>query len=362
MKSVEELRYKEAQVLLQSLNHYLVTLAASLKGRMSPAEEETLASLFQLQLNLQALLAEGVSFRSDSASLVSSSHRHQDEDTDKNEPDHSAHAQAMQYARDLVKAIRQKKEQQRRLELTSQQLIRAEKLATVGQIGATVAHELGNILTPLLMYAKLIYKETADDKEDPEIAEYALQITRIANRASNMLRQLVDAARSERSMMIPVDLTQIVHNTLSLLSPQIKKQGVEIEQRYPGSLPPVMGQPEQLEQVFINIGLNALDAMPAGGTFSINLMQGGNEDGQKQTDFIIIRFSDTGPGILPENIGLLFEPFFTTKDRGAGSGLGLFVSHLIIDQHGGAIEVESEPDQGTTFIIKLPTATEGKEI
>ena len=267
----------------------------------------------------------------------------------------------MQYARDLVKAIRQEKEHQRRLELTSQQLIRAEKLATVGQVDAAVAHELGNILTPLLMYAKLIYKEAADN-EELEIAEFAIQITRIANRASNMLRKLVDAARGERGMMIPVDLTHVFRNTLALLLPQIKKQGINVKQQYPDELPLVMGRPDQLEQVFINIGLNAFDAMPSGGQFTITLEPGNGADNRSaEPGFITIRLSDTGIGIPPENISRLFEPFYTTKERGAGSGLGLFVSHLIIDQHGGAIEVESEPGVGTAFIVKLPTANKKEE-
>jgi signal transduction histidine kinase len=123
-----------------------------------------------------------------------------------------------------------------------------------------------------------------------------------------------------------------------------------------------MGRPDQLEQVFINIGLNAFDAMPSGGQFTITLEPGnGADDRSVEPGFITIRLSDTGIGIPPENISRLFEPFYTTKERGAGSGLGLFVSHLIIDQHGGAIEVESEPGVGTAFIVKLPTANKKEE-
>jgi len=344
MKSVEEMQNKETQALLQTLNHHLITLATSLKGRLSSAEEDLLANLFQLQMDLQANFADMPA----KGNVLAGSSAQADLDS-------IAHAQAMRYARDLVKAIRQKNEHQRRLELTSQQLIRAEKLATVGQVAATVAHELGNILTPLQMYAKLVYKETAES-DNSEVAEFAIQITRIANRASNMLRKLVDAARGERSMKIPVDLNEVFRNTLALLSPQIKKQGIKVEQHIPTTPLLVMGRPDQLEQVFINIGLNAFDAMPEGGQFTITLEPGTRVDETSmETGFITIRLADTGMGIPPDNIGRLFEPFFTTKERGAGSGLGLFVSHLIIDQHGGAIEVASEPDAGTVFIVKLPT-------
>jgi signal transduction histidine kinase len=346
VNSIEEAQYKEVQALTQTLNHHLISLAASLKGRLSPTEEDTLANLFQVQINLQDLINEAFP---KVINMSASSALAQDRKIN-----NIAYAQALEYARDLVKAMRQKKEHQRRFELTSQQLIRAEKLATVGQVAATVAHELNNILTPLLMYAKLIYRETAGD-EKSEVAEFASQITNIANRASDMLRQLVDASRSESAITIPVDLTKVINNALTLLAPRISSQNINIEQRYPEDLPLVMGNPSQLEQVFINIALNAFDAMPDGGDFTITInSQNGQANLPGSTNFISICLSDTGEGIPAENIASLFEPFFTTKARGAGAGLGLFVSYLIINQHNGAIEVESELGVGTTFIVKLP--------
>ncbi len=350
VNSIEEIQYKEVRALSQTLNHHLITLAASLRGRLSPDEEDTLANLFQVQMNLQALINEA-SPKANSllATLPSSSQVR--------EVDSIAYAQALEYARDLVKAMRQKKEHQRRFELTSQQLIRAEKLATVGQVAATVAHELNNILTPLLMYAKLIHKETAGD-EKSEVAEFASQITKIANRASDMLRQIIDASRSESAITIPVDLIRVINNALTLLATRINNQNINVEQRYPDNLPLVMGNPSQLEQVFINIALNAFDAMPVGGDFIITVKsKNGQTNSLDSTNFISIRLSDTGEGIPAENISSLFEPFFTTKARGAGAGLGLFVSYLIINQHNGAIEIESELDVGTTFIVKLPTVS-----
>ncbi len=339
--SVEETRDKKARDIAQTLYHDLITLAASLEGRLTSSEEKTLTNLFQTQMNLQTLVTETFP-KLDSLPLPASDQERV--------MDSIAYAQALRYAQDLVKAMRQQKEHQRRLEFTSQQLIRAEKLATVGQIAATVAHELNNILTPLLMYAKLIYKETAcDDKS--EVAEFAAQITTIAHRASDMLRQLVDASRSETPITIPLDLTKVMSKTLNLLAPQINSQNIQVEQCYPDNIPLISGNPGQLEQVFINIILNALDAMPQGGKFIITVDLG---NGLTELDYLNMRLSDTGEGIPPENIGKLFEPFFTTKARGAGAGLGLFVSYLIINQHNGNIEVESQPGTGTTFIIKLP--------
>lgn len=333
METDEQLSLKNVRILIQTLEHSLLALAASLEGRLTPAEKRIMAQLFEVQTELQILLLA-------SPSLIV------EQDTD------MAYAQAMQYARDLVKTMRQKEEHQRRLELTSQQLIRAEKLATVGQIAAAVAHELGNILTPLLMYARLIYDETVQ-RPDMQVAEFAHQITKIASRASDMLCQLVDAARNEPGMMMSISLPEVIQNALTLLDPQIKKQGIVIHKNYPDDPPLIQGNPEQLEQVFINLSLNAFDAMPEGGHFTITL-ETTNGLSPGKVKLIIVRLEDTGMGIPPENIGFLFEPFFTTKERGAGSGLGLFVSHLIVDQHGGAIEVSSEPGRGTTFVIKLP--------
>jgi len=271
-----------------------------------------------------------------------------------------AHAQAMQYARDLVKAIRQKRESQRRLDMTSEQLIRAEKLATIGQVAATVAHELGNILTPLQMYARLIYDETIDRPQGAETAEFAQQITGIANRASDMLRQLVDAARVEPDMMLHLDLVQVMESVLALLAPQAEGQYIDIQRNYGQSIPAILGRVDQLEQVLLNIGLNAFDAMPDGGLFAVTIEYKADNKQTPEEGHIIIKLRDTGEGISQQNIDQLFEPFFTTKERGAGSGLGLFVSHLIIDQHGGAIEVDSVAGESTTFTIKLPVENKGE--
>jgi signal transduction histidine kinase len=344
--TVQKSQFKETQALVQNLYHHLINLAASVKGRLSPPEEDILAHLFQVHMDLQMQLDE-MSLKATAAPPPI---------LDDDEVKRIAHAQAMQYARDLITAMRQKREQQRRLDLTSQQLIRAEKLATVGHIAATVAHELGNIFTPLLMYAKLIHKETADNP-DSEVAEFATQISEIANRASNMLRQLVDASRSEPAKMVPLDLPNVIRHTITLFAPRIKKQSIRVEQHYPDNLPLVMGRPDQLEQVFINLAINAFDAMPAGGDFIITCETGLEPVNTAEgPNFVTVYVKDTGAGIPSENVSLLFEPFFTTKAQGAGSGLGLFVTHLIINQHGGAIEVESKVGAGTTFVIKLPTA------
>jgi two-component system NtrC family sensor kinase len=361
MVQIDDVRAKEIKALTGTIRQELTTLANTLEGRLSPAEKDALANLIQLQLSWQSLFEQTMAESAFSPAVSTSPVIEEGVATPPtSNRDSIVYAQAMQYARDLVKAIRQKKEQQRRLELTSQQLIRAEKLATIGQVAAVVAHELGNILTPLLMYAKLIQKESSEKKDLSEIAEFAGQITKIAGRASDMLRQLVDAARTEGAMMIPIDVRHVIDDALALLVPRIERQGINVTQHYPDDLPLILGRPDQLEQLFINISLNAFDAMPNGGDFTVTLELGEGGDHQPhEIDYIVISLSDTGEGISPQDIALLFEPFYSTKERGAGSGLGLFVSYLIIDQHGGTIDVDSKPGAGTTFSIKLPTAATG---
>ncbi len=287
--SVQKNQFKETQALVQNLYHHLINLATSLKGRLSTEEEDMLAHLFQVHLDLQMLLDE-MSLRANTAPLTT--------DNTANEAQKIAYAQAMQYARDLITAMRQKREQQHRLDLTSQQLIRAEKLATVGHIAATVAHELGNIFTPLLMYAKLIYQETTGG-EQTEVAEYATHITEIAHRAADMLRQLVDASRSEPTKMVPLDLPPIIQHTFTLFAPRIRKQGIHVAQNYPPNLPQVMGRADQLEQVFINLALNAFDAMPSGGDFIVTLEAGVEADPPLGPGFVTMHVTDTGDGISP---------------------------------------------------------------
>jgi len=360
MAEIEIRPDQRLQALIEVFDQDLIRLADSLKGRLAPTEEQVLTNLLKTQLELQTLLKDSAAAAPSLPPVQSASLGPPTVPirTGAKEVDSIVYAQAMQYARDLVKAIRQKKEQQRRLELTSQQLIRAEKLATVGQVAATVAHELGNILTPLLMYAKLIHEEASGQPELAEITDFAEQITKIAGRASDMLRQLVDAARTESVMMIPLDLRSVINNTLNLLTPRIKQQEINLHLHHSPDLPPVMGRPDQLEQLFINISLNAFDAMSSGGDFTVTTAWGnGLEPEPDEISHITVRLADTGVGIPPDETGLLFEPFYTTKARGAGSGLGLFVSYLIVDQHGGTIEVESELEKGTTFIIKLPAAS-----
>lgn len=302
-----------AIALLQHCKGHLDTLSTALEGRLSPKEAETLANLSQVQAELQSLLM----------------------------PDADIHAQAMQYARDLVRTVRQRQEHSRRLEVTSQQLVQTEWLVRMGQIAGVIAHELSNILTPVMMYARIIYEITSED--DPAIADLAAKITESGTQAAELLRQLADAGRSDSALMIPLNLAEIIETTLTSLWPRFKEQGIKVERRYEPSLPPVKGSLALLEQVFINLILTALDRMPGGGNLAVTVTVA--------ESFATVHLSDTGKGIPPEKIKHLLDPFARIEHS---TEFGLFVSYLIVMQHHGHFNVESETGKGTTYTIHLP--------
>ncbi len=331
-------------VLLEQLERDLSTLEAALAGRLSDDEARLLSSIRQAARTLPAHLPLSAEAQRDDAPRSPASSPEGETSL--------AHAQTLAYARDLVQTYRQSAENRRRLELTAQQLIRAEKLATIGRVAAAVAHELGNIVTPLLMYATLLEEEAAD--QSPEIVEIAGQIKQITQRARAMVEQLVASMQGDVGHTLPTDLAQVVDRVLSLLVSRFRKGGVTVRREIASGLPLVAARPGQLEQVFTNVVINALDAMPDGGELAVSLtVEPTTGNGERA---VCVRFADTGEGIPADHLSQVFEPFYTTRSGGAGSGLGLFVSHLIIDQHGGTIEIGSQVGKGTTVSIYLPIA------
>jgi two-component system NtrC family sensor kinase len=228
-----------------------------------------------------------------------------------------------------------------------QQLLTSEKLASIGLLSAGVAHEINTPLTGISSYIQMLQKKLADTHYTQILGKVEAQTDRVAR----IIKNLLAFARSPSDASFQrVDLKQSLEEILSLIDYKLKNMNIRLALEL-ASVPPIYAQGERLQQVFINIILNALDAMPQGGTLGIRLDRG---DGNA-----VVRIADTGTGIRPELLSRIFDPFFTTKGVGKGTGLGLSISYAIIKEHDGRIEVQSEVGRGSTFTITLPISRDG---
>jgi two-component system, NtrC family, sensor kinase len=228
-------------------------------------------------------------------------------------------------------------------------LVQAHKLQAIGTLTAGVAHELNNPINNLMLTAAAL-QEDYHELDDDQRLEMASDLVRESERARDIVRNLLDFAREREVDLEPLDVEQIVTETLQLAANQVKLSRVKVRGEVEESLPPVHGDRHQLTQVFLNLVLNALDAMPAGGTLTISLEKSDDRES------VNIRLMDTGCGIAEQDLSRIFQPFFSTKKHAKGTGLGLSVSLGIIKQHGGDIRVESQVGVGTTFTVSLPIA------
>jgi signal transduction histidine kinase/CheY-like chemotaxis protein len=234
-------------------------------------------------------------------------------------------------------------ERTRELRAAQERLLQSEKLASIGQLAAGVAHEINNPMGVILGFAQGILKTLpADDS----LRKPLTTIEKESLRCKRIVQNLLDFARHSEPATQPTNINELIDASCELVEHQTSLQNVELLKGYDPALPLIMADPSQLQQVFINTILNAYQAMPDGGTLHITTRTVGSE--------LQVIFTDTGKGISPENIQNIFDPFFTTKEVGEGTGLGLSVSYGIVKAHGGDIEVESQVGKGTTFVIKLP--------
>ena len=234
----------------------------------------------------------------------------------------------------------------RRLRDNEEQLIQAEKLTSLGQMAASIAHEINNPLAGVLMYTKLLAKKIAGDTfKKEESLDYLSKMEKEVGRCSRIIRNLLDFARQTEPTLRPVDINRVMEQVLSMVGHQAQLQNVDVVKEFSPSLPEVMADFDQLQQIFTNLTLNAIQAMPDGGRLTI---RSSAVDGEIRVDV-----QDTGCGIAKENMGKLFTPFFTTKEKGKGVGLGLAVAHGIIERHKGRIKVQSEVGKGTIFSVYL---------
>lgn len=235
--------------------------------------------------------------------------------------------------------------EQRRLELS---LIQAEKLAAVGQLAAGVAHELNNPLTAVIANTQMLRLSTTNDPDDVEALDL---IERAGKRAQEVVRDLLDFARQQRVDFIYVDVNETLRQSMSLIMGQWSKHNVIVHTELPDDLPAIQANADHLQTVWLNLLVNARDALPEeGGRIEVKSWS--------QDSRVMVSISDNGEGIPPENLKKIFEPFFTTKDPGKGTGLGLSACYRIIKQHGGSIEVESSEQAGTTVKVSLPLRQE----
>ena len=223
------------------------------------------------------------------------------------------------------------------------QLLQAEKLTSIGLFAAGVAHEVNTPLAGISSYAQMLLKETPSD--DPH-RDMLKRIEQQSFRAASIVNNLLNFSRVTDSDLQDVSINSLMVETLSLLDHQFRKGNVQVRLDLDPSLPKTLGSGGKLQQVFMNIFLNAKDAMPQGGELRVKTCQ--------KNSLLLIEIRDSGVGIPKEYIKRIYDPFFTTKDVGKGTGLGLSVSYGIIQEHSGRISVESKPGSGTTFKLRLP--------
>ncbi|MEM8858073.1 MAG: response regulator [Chloroflexota bacterium] len=228
-------------------------------------------------------------------------------------------------------------------------LIQTGKLAAIGQLSAGVAHEISNPLVAVIANAEMLKMSLPKGSDDFEAADLILQG---GERAQTVVKGLLDFSREQRYAFQPLDLNQSVQQALNLVSYQLKSANVELETQFAPDLPRIPASSEHIKSVWINLIINARDAMRDAGVKSPKIdfvTRMAQDDG-----FVEIIVADNGPGISDAQSTHIFEPFYTTKDPGAGTGLGLATSLRIVDQHGGSIELNSPPGKGATFLIRLP--------
>ena len=242
--------------------------------------------------------------------------------------------------RELQRATDQLSETNRQLQSSFQQLRRADRLSAVGQLAASLAHEIRNPLGSIEGAIDIV-ERTADEERRREFLGIIKKETR---RLNGLLTNLLNFARPRAPQIREAQVDTMVRTVVDLTSHNAQQQGIQLKLHIAPDLPPVECDSEQIIQVLLNVTLNAIQASPAGGQISISA--------DRRENMILMRVSDEGSGIADMELDKIFDPFYTTKE--GGTGLGLAISYQILAQHGGGIAVERNPDKGMTFTLTLP--------
>ncbi len=231
----------------------------------------------------------------------------------------------------------------RALERSQAQLIQAEKMAAIGRLAASLAHEINN---PLQAIHNTIHLAMTDRLPSEKRSEYLDMARKEVERLIEIVQRMLEFYRPSKGGIIQTDVNRVLQDALAIADKRLQHAHIQVHTHLAEGLPLIPAVPDQLAQVFLNIIINATDAMPEGGDLRIGTLL--TEDRR----WILVAFRDSGPGLTAEQIAHIFEPFYTTKP--SGTGLGLAISYGIVERHGGAIEVSSQPGQGATFVVRLP--------
>ncbi len=262
---------------------------------------------------------------------------------------HAANEEIVTWARTLEDRVGQKTSELKR---AHEHVLHVEKMASIGKMAAVVAHEVNNPLSGILTYAKLLRKWVASGQAEHEKREEAMECLELiaseSRRCGDLVKNLLTLSRTAPMNVQATDLRTVIDRSLLLVRHQLEMGGIQFQLDLADNLPHVPCDPAQMEQVFLALIMNAIDAMPKGGNLWIEARPSSDETEVR------IQLRDDGAGIAPDILPQIFEPFLTTKESGRGVGLGLAISRGIVERHNGRIEVESELGRGTTFTVTLP--------
>ncbi len=236
------------------------------------------------------------------------------------------------------------------LEIKQEEVLQSKKLAAIGTFSSGIAHELNNPLNNISLSADTLMEEF-DDMDREEVMDILEDIMTQTERASKIVRNLLEFSREKAPSISLIHFKDVIDSTARLIENELRIKGVHLETCVGKNLPEILGDMHKLQQVFLNLFINAIQAMPEGGLIHLDTRE-------EPKGYIRIDVSDTGQGIPQDKIDKIFDPFFTTKAVGQGTGLGLSIVYSIIKKHGGHLEVKSKPGVGTTFSIFLPVASQ----
>jgi signal transduction histidine kinase len=254
----------------------------------------------------------------------------------------------------VAEALQAKSEEIRTM---TQQLWQTAKLATMGELTASIAHELNNPLQTISLHVESLLAQMPSDAQQGEALRV---IERELERMANLVTNLLQSSRHQGQRISTITVTEEIEKTLELVYYYLRKRAVKFVREFAADIPPIQADREHLRQVFVNLFTNAADAMPQGGTLTVRVVPGRGgarereEAGADRADSVVVEVTDTGTGISAEELPKVMQPFYTTKKEGQGTGLGLPICRRIMEAHRGTLEIESEAGKGTTVRLVLP--------